>query len=227
MSMFERLNAIRLSTGLSRKDFGDSINTSHKTIEGIENDGKVPRGDTLERIVNRYPQYALWLLTGSAISVLPQINPNSKIEDQANIVDSSDPRYIENILFNKKFIVHGNITFIQNIDKLDYLCVLITLDQSMLRRHCSDKYNRGSILLKSGYLNFNNSDGGFSELAKFRDSLKNINADLVSRSSIKGLDDSLFNVLENSESLKISDLKDVQISNILSSFNEWKNKVVN
>lgn len=62
-SLAERIRAIRTALHMTRDGFGDAIGIPGRTIEGIENGGRIPRGDILEAIAKAFPQYAYWLLT--------------------------------------------------------------------------------------------------------------------------------------------------------------------
>ena len=63
IEIFEKIKLIRLDLGLSRPDFSKSLGISQRTIEGIENGGRLPRGDVLTAIAREWPRYAYWLLT--------------------------------------------------------------------------------------------------------------------------------------------------------------------
>lgn len=62
-SLAERIRAIRTALHMTREAFGEKIGIPGRTIEGIETEGRIPRGDVLEGIAKAFPQYAYWLLT--------------------------------------------------------------------------------------------------------------------------------------------------------------------
>ena len=86
MEMWERVKAIRDSEDLGRTLWGRKIGVSKKTLDGIEQKGSTPNGDTLAAICSNYPQYTLWLMTGQTDPAAGQISP--MMEEQRRAANS-------------------------------------------------------------------------------------------------------------------------------------------
>lgn len=63
-TLVERLRKIRETETTGRQQFSELTGVPKKTIEGIEQTGRSPRGDVLEAVCRVWPQYAYWLMTG-------------------------------------------------------------------------------------------------------------------------------------------------------------------
>ncbi|MGO2579588.1 MULTISPECIES: helix-turn-helix transcriptional regulator [Halomonas] len=62
----KRIRLIREAETSGRAEFSQLIGISKKTIEGVEQTGRTPKGELLEAICLQWPEYSLWLMTGSA-----------------------------------------------------------------------------------------------------------------------------------------------------------------
>ena len=65
MKMYEKIRHLREVESLTRREFASLTGISSRTLENIENKGKNPRIDVVEKISNKWPRYAYWLLTGN------------------------------------------------------------------------------------------------------------------------------------------------------------------
>jgi transcriptional regulator with XRE-family HTH domain len=81
MEIFEKIAKLRASLGLTRERFGEAVDISVNTIRAIETKGVTPKSDVLEKIVARWPCYALWLLTEEDAPLAGQFSPVEKIGD--------------------------------------------------------------------------------------------------------------------------------------------------
>ncbi|MFC0267950.1 helix-turn-helix domain-containing protein [Kushneria aurantia] len=70
-----RLREIREAETNGRHEFSQVTGISKKTIEGIEQTGRIPRGDVIEAVCRIWPRYALWLTTGMVDTEGGQISP--------------------------------------------------------------------------------------------------------------------------------------------------------
>ncbi|MBY6034988.1 transcriptional regulator [Marinobacter daepoensis] len=70
-----KLRLIREAETSGRAEFSARIGIAKKTLEGIEQTGRVPRGDLLEKVCQEWPKYTLWLMTGEIIPDAGQISP--------------------------------------------------------------------------------------------------------------------------------------------------------
>lgn len=78
-SLYGRIRLIRELGGFSRDEFARLTGIPRRTIEGIENEGRLPRGDVLEKISRCFPQYACWLVLGKNL-VSENLSPLDEIE---------------------------------------------------------------------------------------------------------------------------------------------------
>ncbi|WP_435105866.1 helix-turn-helix domain-containing protein [Arhodomonas sp. AD133] len=74
-SIGDRIKELRDSQGLGRTRFAEELGVSMRTIEGIERRGSSPRGEVLEAVAKKWPQYSYWLLTGQTLPEQGQISP--------------------------------------------------------------------------------------------------------------------------------------------------------
>lgn len=77
----KRIRLIREAETSGRAEFSQLIGISKKTIEGVEQTGRTPRGELLEAICLQWPKYSLWLMTGKADWNCEQVRAEIKKED--------------------------------------------------------------------------------------------------------------------------------------------------
>lgn len=70
-----KIRLIRETETSGRAEFSERIGIAKKTLEGIEQTGRVPKGDLLEKVCQEWPKYTLWLMTGQTIPEAGQISP--------------------------------------------------------------------------------------------------------------------------------------------------------
>lgn len=70
-----KIREIREAETSGRAEFSQVIGIAKKTLEGIEQTGRVPKGDLLEAICRQWPQYTLWLMTDQVNEVAGQVSP--------------------------------------------------------------------------------------------------------------------------------------------------------
>lgn len=73
-----KVRLIREAETAGRAEFSQIIGVAKKTIESIEQSGRPPKGEMLEAICRRWPQYTLWLMTDQVNTELGQISPDQK-----------------------------------------------------------------------------------------------------------------------------------------------------
>ncbi|MFC3282851.1 hypothetical protein [Litchfieldella rifensis] len=71
----KRIRLIREAETSGRAEFSQLIGISKKTIEGMEQTGRTPKGELLEAVCNTWPKYTLWLMTGQVNEEAGQISP--------------------------------------------------------------------------------------------------------------------------------------------------------
>lgn len=72
----KKIREIREVETSGRGEFSQLIGIAKKTLEGIEQTGRVPKGDLLESICKQWPKYTLWLMTGQTNEACGQISPD-------------------------------------------------------------------------------------------------------------------------------------------------------
>lgn len=71
----KKIRLIREAETSGRAEFSQVIGIAKKTLEGIEQTGRVPKGDLLEAVCKQWPKYTLWLMTGEVNEEAGQISP--------------------------------------------------------------------------------------------------------------------------------------------------------
>lgn len=74
----ERILQLRNSAGMGRTLWARHVGINPRTVAAIEYDGNKPGAEILAAIAKAYPQYILWILTGTADSKVGQIKPPGK-----------------------------------------------------------------------------------------------------------------------------------------------------
>ncbi|MCE3026394.1 transcriptional regulator [Salinicola sp. DM10] len=70
-----KIRLIRETETSGRAEFSELIGVPKKTLIGIEQTGRVPKGDLLSAICNLWPKYTLWLMTDQVNEEAGQISP--------------------------------------------------------------------------------------------------------------------------------------------------------
>jgi transcriptional regulator with XRE-family HTH domain len=86
MDLSERIKLIRQAEGLGRTLFSRKTGIRERTLQGMEQRGSTPNGDTLAAVCTHFPQYTLWLMTGKSDPISGQISP--EIENQRGAINS-------------------------------------------------------------------------------------------------------------------------------------------
>jgi transcriptional regulator with XRE-family HTH domain len=73
----ERILKLRKSTGLGRTLFCREHGLKESTLTSIERGDRKPGADILAIYANAYPQYILWILTGTTNTKVGQIRPKA------------------------------------------------------------------------------------------------------------------------------------------------------
>ena len=71
----KRIRLIREVETTGRAEFSQVTGISKKTIEGVEQSGRTPKGELLEAVCLQWPKYSLWLMTGQTNEEAGQISP--------------------------------------------------------------------------------------------------------------------------------------------------------
>lgn len=71
----KRMREIREFETSGRHEFSQVLDVNKKTIESIEQSGRAPKGELLEKICEVWPKYTLWLMTGKTEIEAGQTSP--------------------------------------------------------------------------------------------------------------------------------------------------------
>ncbi|MBZ9538918.1 helix-turn-helix domain-containing protein [Modicisalibacter tunisiensis] len=74
-NLAQKIRLIREAETSGRAEFSELIGVPKKTLIGIEQTGRVPKGDLLQAICTQWPKYTLWLMTDQVNEALGQISP--------------------------------------------------------------------------------------------------------------------------------------------------------
>ncbi|NWO07559.1 MAG: helix-turn-helix transcriptional regulator [Alteromonadaceae bacterium] len=74
-NLAQKIRRIREAETSGRAEFSELIGVPKKTLIGIEQTGRVPKGDLLQAICTQWPQYTLWLMTDQVNEAAGQVSP--------------------------------------------------------------------------------------------------------------------------------------------------------
>ncbi|MFT2112021.1 helix-turn-helix domain-containing protein [Marinomonas sp. 2405UD68-3] len=222
MSISKRFIELRNTLGLSRKKFCSEIDVPIRTIEAIENEGNTPRSSLVEKIVAKWPEYALWLITGSVEFRSEQTCPNIIQKKQINIVDVCDPRFIHNGLINSKLLKDCELIFIQNLEEPSQLAALIKLEEFTVENLSSQILKNGFIWLTEGFLRFDENDDGISYLTSLRNKLYSVDKKIITSAQYKGLSSQDFKLASQNSFILFESLQEINDESLLSNFEKLK-----
>jgi len=80
----KKIRMIREAETSGRAEFCEIIGIAKKTLEGIEQTERVPKGDLLEKVCQTWPKYTLWLMTGTTDPDCGQIDPKTELIRREN-----------------------------------------------------------------------------------------------------------------------------------------------
>lgn len=220
-TLSEKMRLIREAELKSREEFGREIGVPKRTIEGIENEGRVPRGDVIEKVAARWPRYAFWLITGDTdfpFHISPSKSSGTVLrvyENVSNLHPGGDDLMTRPEWF-------GRVLFIQRSDEKNDLYVLIETIQPELMgiKQC--------ILIRSG-LNLCSDGSGKNRLKDLALYLvQKGRADLIKTSELKiCMPDDLGFLFETKQieeaALQVPDLAKAEwIKKLYMNFTAWK-----
>ncbi|WP_431025032.1 hypothetical protein [Halomonas sp. H5] len=71
----QKIRLIREVETSGRAEFSELIGVPKKTLIGIEQTGRVPKGDLLQAVCRQWPKYTMWLMTDQVNEEAGQISP--------------------------------------------------------------------------------------------------------------------------------------------------------
>lgn len=111
----EKVAELRGKLGLTRAEFCEKVGIPNGTLVSIELRGNAPGAEIITKIIETFPQYALWLTTGETEYIAGQFEPGvTDISDSIfQVVDSIDARNMDQIIINAKHIKEA--IFLQSV----------------------------------------------------------------------------------------------------------------
>lgn len=177
----EKIDRIRAAERLTLAEFSEKIGVSANTLNTMKSRGSSPRFDVIEKILNTWPQYALWLTTGEIDISSGQIAPGNIADEDAliryKIIDRVDARYMDKCIV--KDSAFKKLVFIQNKQRPSDLAALLLVDQDIFYEISSTPNFRNAVWVSAGNINFESDGGGKIALREFRFWLSNVNVDLI------------------------------------------------
>jgi transcriptional regulator with XRE-family HTH domain len=85
ISFSEKIELLRKAIGLSQAEFAAQVGVSVNTYKGMVKRGSSPRFELVEQISQRWPCYALWLMTGEDAPMAGQYLPESDPDGVATV----------------------------------------------------------------------------------------------------------------------------------------------
>ncbi|WP_308365135.1 MULTISPECIES: helix-turn-helix transcriptional regulator [unclassified Microbulbifer] len=162
--LFEKIRLIREAECLSRAEFASLTGVPARTIEAIENKGNVPRGDVLEKIALKWPQYSFWLMT-SKTHAPRHISPNWRAESEGTfrvfeVLEDNEINY-GNVMTRPEWF--DQLIFLQSSEEKNDLYALLVTKQPQR------SYTKQSILISTRMNFFSDKRGKLAlrELADF------------------------------------------------------------
>lgn len=116
----KRIRELREALGLSRSKMSDRTGVPERTFVSIEVRGSSPGGETIQKIAESLPCYALWLVTGEDAPLSGQFSPPKSTGDMSNrllayqVIDVVDARCLNTMLVNPSAI--EKVLFLQTTD---------------------------------------------------------------------------------------------------------------
>ncbi|MDR5865282.1 helix-turn-helix transcriptional regulator [Halomonas koreensis] len=71
----QKIRSIREAETSGRAEFSELIGVPKKTLIGIEQTGRVPKGDLLQAVCRQWPKYTMWLMTDQVDEASGQVSP--------------------------------------------------------------------------------------------------------------------------------------------------------
>lgn len=173
-----KFRQIRDFLGLSRSEMGDRLDVPGRSLEGVELGRRTPGTDFLLRVVEQWPQYALWLLTDQTIPQYGQVEPttNPKPVSELWITEIADARFLE--AMETKPGALQKLIFLQSEETENALAALFYLPEEGNPSIPGVSIQR-AILTRTGNINFASTHGGRLALLAMRDWLDQENPSLI------------------------------------------------
>jgi transcriptional regulator with XRE-family HTH domain len=113
MKLSKKLKALRLLNNDTQKEFAIMVNITGRSYQGLEYGKHIPGGKVLQKLCNKFPQYALWLMT--------DIDDVASIKNQAIMEISKKLKALRqlNDCTQKEFAITVNIAW-QSYQRLEY-----------------------------------------------------------------------------------------------------------
>ncbi|MBU71299.1 helix-turn-helix transcriptional regulator [Spongiibacter sp.] len=181
ISIAEKIEKIRVESGLTQPEFADEVGISINTYKAILKRGSSPRFEVVEKIAKRWPKYSLWLLTGNAEPENQQYFPGHSFGDTGkavyHVVDRVDARFMDRCVVKSEAI--DRLIFIQNSEDEYDLGAILLVDNQIMYRISARENDSGIVWVSTGNMSFVSEGGGRLALSAFRRWLVEKNKDLI------------------------------------------------
>ncbi|WP_276783375.1 helix-turn-helix transcriptional regulator [Thalassolituus oleivorans] len=215
-NLAEKMKLLRDHMKLTREAFGSEIGVSGRSIETIENKNSTPRGDVLEKIARRWPQFSLWLLTGE-VSPPNQIAPVMDDEIVIRICGSMVRPREEETIFMVRHEFLDEIIFLQCVDDVNKLVCIVVLKTDRI------PYIKQAVIV-SDNMHWCSDDSGMRGLVRFAEYLERVGRDDLIRSSLlMNIDEKFFDGIYKTYEINEKNLKYPDIDNSNESRKIWEN----
>lgn len=224
-TFWNKIEQILTAEQISVSEFAVLIDANENSLRAAKSRGHVPRWDFIQKIINRYPHYTLWLTIDKVEPSVGQVKPTPLNPDHIHtlwqIVDRIDSRHITSTVIKESEF--KKIHFIQAENDPETLGAVIELVSST-QIHSKPKIRVDNVVwVEPGTMSFNSEYGGRLALLRFREKLAMIDFDLVLNSKLWMLDDSILFRAVKSLSFGVDSLKVIDTDTPIGQrFESWK-----
>lgn len=219
MKITERVRALREKSGQSRTKFAEETGVSAKTLQGIEGENKTPGGEILEKIANRFPQYAAWLVGAERAANTLQEVPGTPNSATIELDDVIDPRFAETTIYNLSALSRIVFYFPVDSEKAAWhenAFAVAEFDEKMTGR-------RIKKFVAFTELNFeSNHGGGYRTLKQFRSLLRAKNSDLLAYAECKIIGKGYYELSDDRRFLKFHEIPEKGAGPLWDAWERWR-----
>lgn len=224
-TFWNKIEQILLAEQISVGEFATLIDANENTLRNAKSRGHTPRWDFIQKIINRYPHYTLWLTIDKVEPTVGQVKPTPSnphhIHTLWQIVDRVDSRHITSTVIKESEF--KRIHFIQAERDPETLGAIIELVSST-QIHSTSKIRVDNVVwVEPGTMSFNSEHGGKLALLRFREKLAMIDFDLVLNSKLWMIEDSILSRAVKTLSFSVDSLNVIDTDTPIGQrFESWK-----
>lgn len=224
-TFWNKIEQILTAEKISVSEFALLIDANENTLRNAKSRGHVPRWDFIQKIINRYPHYTLWLTIDKVEPSVGQVKPDTSNPDHIHtlwqIVDRVDSRHITSTVIKESEF--KRIHFLQAENDPEILGAVIELVSATQIQPKLKIRVENVVWVEPGTMSFHSEYGGKLSLLRFREKLALIDYDLVLNSKLWFIDQSLLNDFVKSLSFSVDSLKVINSDTPINQrFESWK-----